>query len=186
MRALRPAPGGDLCGAGSPSTHLLGAPPQAPGDFPVAGKVTKGVPRAVPFGIPPGFQQNFGNLTQSGSRDGAQALLNWKLQPSLTALFALAALRFGSRRATFYLRPRPICHFEIAEGIGLIFSPRLAEVTPPAFKPWRGRANWWFVLAAHSRGPIRDRSCWVGAQTAQTAHSFPNSLSLYLLYKSLL
>ena len=103
----------------------------------------------------------------------------------LESLFALAALRFGSRRATFYLRPRPICHFEIAEGIGLIFSPRLAEVTPPVFKPWRGRANWWFVLAAHSRGPIRDRSCWVGAQTAQTAHSFPNSLSLYIYYINL-
>ncbi len=133
--------------------------PSTPGDFPVAEKVTKGAPRAAPFGIP---------------------------RYEVSALFALAALRFGSRRATFYLRPRPICHFEIAEGIGLIFSPRLAEVTPPVFKPWRGRANWWFVLAAHSRGPIRDRSCWVGAQTAQTAHSFPNSLSLYLLYKSLL
>ena len=129
--------------------------PSTPGDFPVAEKVTKGAPRAAPFGIP---------------------------RYEVSALFALAALRFGSRRATFYLRPRPICHFEIAEGIGLIFSPRLAEVTPPAFKPWRGRANWWFVLAAHSRGPIRDRSCWVGAQTAQTAHSFPNSLSLYLLF----
>ena len=180
-----------LCGAGSPSTHRCEeglrpsrskssdlaprsspsggcAPttpmeralrPSTPGDFPVAEKVTKGAPRAAPFGIP---------------------------RYEVSALFALAALRFGSRRATFYLRPRPICHFEIAEGIGLIFSPRLAEVTPPAFKPWRGRANWWFVLAAHSRGPIRDRSCWVGAQTAQTAHSFPNSLSLYLLYKSLL
>ena len=122
-------------------------------------KVGKDTPRAVPFGIP---------------------------RCVVTALFTLAALRFGSRRATFYLRPSPICHVEIAEGIGLIFSPRLAEVTPPAFKPWCGRANWWFVLAAHSRGPIRDRSCWVGAQTAQTAHSFPNSLSLYLLYKSLL
>ena len=86
--------------------------PPTPGDFPVAGKVTKGAPRAVPFGIPPGFQQNFGNLTQSGSRDGAQALLDWKLQPSLTALFALAALRSGSRRATFCHKKRPICHFE--------------------------------------------------------------------------
>ena len=26
--------------------------PPTPGDFPVAGKVTKGAPRAVPFGIP--------------------------------------------------------------------------------------------------------------------------------------
>ena len=30
----------------------MGAPPHAPGDFPVAGKVTKGAPRAAPFGIP--------------------------------------------------------------------------------------------------------------------------------------
>ncbi len=27
--------------------------PSTPGDFPVAGKVTKGAPRAAPFGIPP-------------------------------------------------------------------------------------------------------------------------------------
>ena len=147
-------------GPSAPTTPMGRAlRPSTPGDFPVAEKVTKGAPRAAPFGIP---------------------------RYEVSALFALAALRFGSRRATFYLRPRPICHFEIAEGIGLIFSPRLAEVTPPVFKPWRGMANWWFVLAAHSRGPIRDRSCWVGAQTAQTARSFPNSLSLYLLYKSLL
>ena len=33
--------------------------PSTPGDFPVAGKVTKGAPRAAPFGSP-GFQQNFG------------------------------------------------------------------------------------------------------------------------------
>ena len=158
-RALRPSTPGGFCRGGCPLHPLCRRSALHPGDFPVAEKVTKGAPRAAPFGIP---------------------------RYEVSALFALAALRFGSRRATFYLRPRPICHFEIAEGIGLIFSPRLAEVTPPAFKPWRGRANWWFVLAAHSRGPIRDRSCWVGAQTAQTAHSFPNSLSLYLLYKSLL
>ena len=153
-----PPPPGDFAGAGAPCTHYAGAPPCTRVTFPPRGKSPK----------------------------ARQGLRPWTCRCGVTALFALAALRFGSRRATFYLRPRPICHFEIAGGIGLIFSPRLAEVTPPAFKPWRGRANWWFVLAAHSRGPIRDRSCWVGAQTAQTAHSFPNSLSLYLLYKSLL
>ena len=36
------------------------------------------------------------------------------------------------------------------------------------------------------RGRLGGSNYWVGAQTAQTAHSFPNSLSLYLLYKSLL
>ena len=84
---MRPLTSGrwSLCGAGSPCTHLLGAPPRgpfltmrgagaplhspsgglrppqppragapprAPGDFPAAGKVTKGAPRAAPFGIP--------------------------------------------------------------------------------------------------------------------------------------
>ena len=146
-------------GLGPPHPRVEGAPPLRPRvTFPSRGKSPKARQGLPPFGIP---------------------------RCVAVALFALAALRFGSRRATFYLRPRPICHFEIAEGIGLIFSPRLAEVTPPAFKPWRGRANWWFVLAAHSRGPIRDRSCWVGAQTAQTAHSFPNSLSLYIYYINL-
>ena len=75
---------------------------------------------------PPGFQQNFGNLTQSGSMDGAQALLNWKLQPSLTALFALAALRSVSRRATFCHKNRPICHFELV-GKSVLFFPLVSS-----------------------------------------------------------
>ena len=51
-RGLRPL--------GSKSSDLAPAPPggrsapPTPGDFPVAGKVTKGAPRAVPFGIPQG------------------------------------------------------------------------------------------------------------------------------------
>ena len=60
--------------------------PSTPGDFPIAEKVTKGAPRASPFGIP---------------------------RCGVTALFALAALRSGSRRATFYHKTRPICHFEM-------------------------------------------------------------------------
>src|SRR5699024_2664173 len=59
--------------------------PSTPGDFPAAGKVTKGAPRAAPFGIP---------------------------RCVVTALFALAALRSDSRRATFSYKNRPICHFE--------------------------------------------------------------------------
>ena len=51
----------------------MGAPPHAPGDFPVAGKVTKGAPRAAPFGIP---------------------------RCVVTALFALAAHRAGLPSAT--------------------------------------------------------------------------------------
>ena len=50
------------------------------------------------FWTPSRFQQNFGNLTQSGSRDGTLALSDWKPQPSLSALFALA---YASRRAAF-------------------------------------------------------------------------------------
>ncbi len=69
--------------------------PSTPGDFPVAGKVTKGAPRAMPFGIP---------------------------RCVVAALFALAALRSVSRRATFYYKPRPICHFKLV-GKSVFFSP---------------------------------------------------------------
>ena len=41
---------------------------------------------------------------------------------------------------------------------------------------WRG--------SGVNRGPIRDRNCWAGAQTAQTAQPFPNS-SLYISNKYL-
>ena len=71
--------------------------PSTPGDFPVAGKVTKGAPRAAPFGIP---------------------------QCVVAALFALAALRSVSRRATFYYKPRPICHFKLV-GKSVFFLPKL-------------------------------------------------------------
>ena len=86
--------------------------PSTPGDFPIAEKVTKGAPRASPFGIP---------------------------RCGVTALFALAALRSGSRRATFYHQPRSICHFEMGGRIGLFFSLGFCEGTPSGFRPWRGR-----------------------------------------------
>ena len=57
--------------------------PSTPGDFPVAGKVTKGAPGAAPFGI---------------------------LRCKITALFALA---YASRRAGLCHKNRPICHFEM-------------------------------------------------------------------------
>ena len=88
------------------------------------------------FWTPSRFQQNFGNLTQSGSRDGTLALSDWKPQPSLSALFALA---YASRRATFYHQLRPICHFEMSGRIGLFFSFGFCGVTPSGFRPWRGR-----------------------------------------------
>ena len=120
--ALRPTPR-SLCGAGSPCSHRcegrcpsgasrqtwLFAPrsggwrpphphegalrPSTPGDFPVAGKVTKGAPGAAPL----------------APRCG------------VTALFALAALRSGSRRAAFCHKNRPICHFEVVGESVLLF-----------------------------------------------------------------
>ena len=66
-----------------------------PGDFPDAGKVTKGAPRAAPFGIP---------------------------RCVVAALFALAALRSVSRRATFSHNKRPICHFELLGKSVFVFS----------------------------------------------------------------
>ena len=65
--------------------------PPTPGDFPVAGKVTKGAPRAAPFGIP---------------------------RCVVAALFALA---YALRRATFRHNKRPICHFEMVGKSVLFF-----------------------------------------------------------------
>ena len=73
--------------------------PPTPGDFPVAGKVTKGAPRAAPFGIP---------------------------RCVAAALFALAALRSVSRRATFCHKNRPICHFELV-GKSVLFFPLVSS-----------------------------------------------------------
>ena len=73
--------------------------PSTPGDFPDAGKVTKGAPRAVPFGIP---------------------------RCVVAALFALAALRSVSRRATFCHKTRPICHFELV-GKSVLFFPLVSS-----------------------------------------------------------
>ena len=63
-----------------------------PGDFPVAGKVTKGAPRAAPFGIP---------------------------RCVVAALFALAAHRAG---LPFSHKNRPICHFEFVGKSVFVFS----------------------------------------------------------------
>ncbi len=96
-------------GACSPVRALR---PSTPGDFPDAGKVTKGAPRAAPFGIP---------------------------RCVVAALFALAPHCSGSRRATFSHRKRPICHFELGGQIGLIFSFGSIKGTLSAVNPWRGR-----------------------------------------------
>ena len=76
------------------SPHLGALRPSTPGDFPVAGKVTKGAPRAAPLGT------------------------RWC---EISALFALAALRSGSRRAGLCHKNRPICHFEVVGKPVLLF-----------------------------------------------------------------
>ena len=63
---LAPAPRSGGFAPRSKSADLAPAPtrralrPSTPGDFPVAGKVTKGAPRATPFGIPLGFSKTLG------------------------------------------------------------------------------------------------------------------------------
>ena len=90
-------PGDDLCGTVVPaptcrrSARAWLCHARHPGDFPVAGKVTKGAPRAAPFGIP---------------------------RCVVAALFALA---YASRRATFRHNKRPICHFEMVGKSVLFF-----------------------------------------------------------------
>ena len=85
------------------------------------------------FWTPSRFQQNFGNLTQSGSRDGTLALSDWKPQPSLSALFALA---YASRRAAFCHRRRWSCHFEVVRAIGCAVSLGFGGEIFFAFNPW--------------------------------------------------
>ena len=48
-RALCPAPGGDLCEVGSPSTHQWAYPAHTRGSFRFTTKGTKGVPGLCPW-----------------------------------------------------------------------------------------------------------------------------------------
>src|SRR5699024_3032215 len=88
-----------------------GAPPCTRVTFPSRGKSPKARQGLPPFGIP---------------------------RCVAAALFALAALRSVSRRATFCHKPRPICHFELSGQIGLVFSSGFIEGTLSAFNPWLG------------------------------------------------
>ena len=88
----------------------MGAPPHAPGDFPVAGKVTKGAPRAAPFGIPPSAE----------SPPLLRSLTHRAGLPSATKIDRFATLGLWANRSCF--------------------SPQaLPEVTPSIFNPWLGR-----------------------------------------------
>ena len=131
-RRSAPRPG-KLCGAGSPCAHRC-----EEGLRPSRSKSLDLALRSSPWvGLPgphPGFLSFHDERNQR--RAGAAPL---DPQCVIAALFALAALRFGSRRATFYHQPRPICHFEMGGRIGLFFSLGFCEGTPSGFRPWRGR-----------------------------------------------
>ena len=108
---------------GSYSPKWRGCAPTSP-----IGRALRPIPREFmqgwqplhpPVGLPgphPGFLSFHDERNQR--RAGAAPLAP---QCVVAALFALAALRFGSRRATFYHQPRPICHFELGGQIGLVF-----------------------------------------------------------------
>ena len=83
--------------------------PSTPGDFPVAGKVTKGAPGAAVPG---------------------------PCRCMVTALFALA---YASRRATFCHKNRPICHFEQVSKPVFVSPQATPGVTLSIFNPWLGR-----------------------------------------------
>ena len=98
-RSAPPTPGGFMRGRWPLPPLICRRSALHPGDFPDAGKVTKGAPRAAPFGIP---------------------------RCVVAALFALAALRSVSRRATFCHKKRPICHFELV-GKSVLFFPLVSS-----------------------------------------------------------
>ena len=95
------APRGSLCGAGSPSTHQCRRSALHPGDFPVAGKVTKGAPRAAALWNP-------------ASEDNPPLLV----------------LRCACTRAAFSHNKRPICHFKFV-GKSVFFLPKLHRGSHP-------------------------------------------------------
>ena len=134
--ALR-SPGG-LCRDRAPATHLLGAPPQAPGRF-----CGTSSPSTHQWACPAHTRGSF-RFTTKGTK-GVPGLRPWT---PLGGIIIPPTARAVPPRKGLCRCPKPICHFEIAEEIGLIFSPRLAEVTPPAFKPWRGSRTCWPHISA--------------------------------------
>ena len=113
--ALRPTPR-SLCGAGSPCSHRC------------EGRCPSGASRQTWL-----FAPRSGGWRPPHPHEGAlrpstpapkarQGLRPWTCRCGVTALFALAALRSGSRRAAFCHRKRPICHFEVVGESVLFFS----------------------------------------------------------------
>ena len=131
--------------------------PPTPGDFPVAGKVTKGAPRAVPFGI---------------------------LRCVVAALFALAALRSVSRRATFYYKPRPICHFKLV-GKSVFFLPKLHRGSHPLLSIRGAAGGLCSLRAARSFSPFWGEQrlrCWGDDNAPQGGPGVPPGESLVTFF----
>ncbi len=70
-------------------------------------------------GAPPCTRVTF--PSRGKSPKARQGLRPWTCRCRVTALFALAALRSGSRRAGLCHRKRPICHFEMVGKSVLLF-----------------------------------------------------------------
>ena len=120
------------CGAKLPASRCRvcaccgeGAPPRAPGVY--AGLVAPADPNA---GAPPCTRVTFPSRGKSPkARQGLPPFgIPWCV---VAALFALAALRSVSRRATFYLQLGRIFHFEFV-GKSAFVSPELYRGNTPS------------------------------------------------------
>ena len=112
-RGLRPLCAPNARRGCAPSSALLpmgrALRPSTPGDFPAAGKVTKGAPRAAPFGIPPSAE----------SSPLLRSLTHRAGLPSATKVDRFATLRRWANWSCFL--------------------PKFYGGTFSAFNPWRGR-----------------------------------------------
>ena len=88
-------------------------------------------------GAPPCTRVTF--PSRGKSPKARQGLRPWTCRCRVTALFALAALRSGSRRAGFCHRKRPICHFEFVGKPVFVVSFGFDQEKYSAVNPWRGR-----------------------------------------------
>ena len=87
-------------------------------------------------GAPPCTRVTF--PSRGKSPKARQGLRPWTCRCRVTALFALAALRSGSRRAGLCHRKRPICHFEFVGKPVFVVSFGFDQEKYSAVNPWRG------------------------------------------------
>ena len=120
--AMLGTPGRVCEGLAAPTPPNLGAPPQTPGDFPVAGKVTKGAPRAAPFGIPRCVVAALFALAALRSAPSRAGL------PSATKIDRFATLGLWANRSCFPPQVLPGSHplFSIRGSAGM--PPRMPQV----------------------------------------------------------